>query len=61
LRFIPRGQYLDFPDLVNRLLGAGERVSTYKCNGYWLDIGRPEDFQLAADQFAAHRDEFNIG
>jgi len=61
LRHIPRGRYLDFPDLVNRLLEAGERVSTYKCDGYWLDIGRPEDFQLAADQFALHRDEFNIG
>jgi NDP-sugar pyrophosphorylase family protein len=60
LRFVPRGQYLDFPDLVKRLLDAGELVSTYKCEGYWLDIGRPEDFQLAADQFASHRGEFNI-
>lgn len=60
LRLIPRGGYLDFPDLVKRLLAEGERVSTYLCNGYWLDIGRHEDFEMAADEFAAHRSEFNI-
>jgi NDP-sugar pyrophosphorylase family protein len=60
LKFIPKGKYLDFPDLVNRLLAAGEQVRTHRCNGYWLDIGRAEDFQMATDQFVAHHDEFNV-
>lgn len=60
LRFIPPGEYLDFPDLVHRLLGQGERVSTYLCDGYWLDIGRHEDFELAAGEFARNRSKFNV-
>jgi NDP-sugar pyrophosphorylase family protein len=60
LSFIEPGAYLDFPDLVHRLLAAGEKVSTYVCEGYWLDIGRPEDFAMAVDEFLAHRAEFHV-
>lgn len=60
LTFIRRDEYLDFPELVNRLLDAGERVSTCRWDGYWLDIGRPDDFQIAAAQFEERRGEFNI-
>ena len=60
LRFVERGQYLDFPTLVHRLIAAGEPVATYRWNGYWLDIGRPEDYELAAQKFEAHREEFHI-
>jgi NDP-sugar pyrophosphorylase family protein len=60
LRYIPKGQYLDFPDLVKRLLGAGEQVHAHRCNGYWLDIGRAADFQMATDHFAEHHDAFNV-
>lgn len=60
LRFMEPGGYLDFPDLVNRLLAERETVSTYVWEGYWLDLGRHEDIQLAIDQFAERRKEFNI-
>jgi NDP-mannose synthase len=60
LEFIPRGRYFDFPDLVRRLVAEGERVSTFVWDGYWLDMGRPEDFQMAADEFARHRKEFHV-
>ena len=47
LEFIEPGQYLDFPDLVLRLIGAGLKVSAYRTNCLWLDIGRPDDLAEA--------------
>jgi NDP-mannose synthase len=47
LRYITPGAYLDFPDLVLRLLRAGERVSAYLTDCLWLDIGRPDDYARA--------------
>lgn len=40
LDFIPRGKYLDFPNLVHKLLGEGEKVVGYLFDGYWQDLGR---------------------
>lgn len=51
LRYIERGAYLDFPDLVQRLLENGEKVSGYRSDAPWLDIGRPEDYARAQEEF----------
>ena len=51
LGYIPYNQYLDFPDLVLRLIGAGERVSGYPFDGYWQDLGRPDDYEQAVQEF----------
>lgn len=53
LRHIPRGRYLDFPELVLKLLAAGERVSRFRWNGYWMDIGNPDDYAQAQDDCTA--------
>lgn len=50
LSFIEKGQYLDFPDLVKRLLAAGRQVGYYPFSGYWLDIGRHEDYERAQEE-----------
>jgi len=55
LQYIPYNQYLDFPDLVLRLIAAGERVVGYPFDGYWQDLGRPDDYEQAVDDFAALR------
>ena len=60
LASIPRGGFLDFPDLVQCLLKQGDRVGTYMWDGYWLDIGRPEDLQLASEQFPRMSGGFHI-
>lgn len=60
LKLIEVGSYLDFPNLVLRLLAAGERVATHPFKGYWLDIGRHDDYAEAQEQFAAHRHEFHL-
>jgi NDP-mannose synthase len=58
LSYIPHNQYLDFPDLVLKLLAAGEKVVGYKFDGYWQDLGRPDDYQIATLDFERLRDRF---
>ncbi len=58
LRFIQAGTKLDFPDLVQRLLHAQAKLALYPSEDFWLDIGRPEDYQKAIDIFAQQRDMF---
>ncbi len=58
LRQIAPGQRLDFPDLVLRLVAAGEKVQSYPFDGYWLDIGRPDDYGQASAEFERLRNQF---
>lgn len=58
LEFIPVGKYLDFPDLVKKLLAAGERVMGYHFEGYWQDLGRPDDYEQATQDFDKMRHLF---
>lgn len=58
LRHIAPGQRLDFPDLVLRLLAAGEKVQSHSFDGYWLDIGRPDDYGQASAEFERLRSQF---
>lgn len=55
LDYIPCDQYLDFPDLVLRLIKAGERVIGYPFEGYWQDLGRPDDYEQAVQEFETLR------
>ena len=41
------GEYCDLPDLVLSLLSRGAAVGAYPFDGYWLDIGREDDFRRA--------------
>lgn len=58
LTYIPKGQYLDFPDLVKRLLAEGERVVGYPFEGYWQDLGREDDYEQATIDFENMRSRF---
>lgn len=53
LAYIEPGEYLDFPDLVTRLLAAGEHVAAWRNDAYWLDIGNPDDYARAQEDAAA--------
>ncbi len=55
LNYVPHNQYLDFPDLVLRLLQDGERVMGYPFDGYWQDLGRPDDYEQAIQEFESLR------
>jgi NDP-sugar pyrophosphorylase family protein len=58
LQGLKPGEYCDFPDLIKRLLAAGRNVASYPFDGYWLDIGRPDDYATAIDEFESRRHEF---
>lgn len=58
LEFIPKGEYLDFPNLVLKLLDAGEKVSSYPFAGYWEDLGRPDDYARASKDFERMKGQF---
>ncbi|MFQ5652627.1 MAG: sugar phosphate nucleotidyltransferase, partial [bacterium] len=58
MEFIPENEYFDFPDLINALLRRGQKVSAYPFDGYWLDIGRASDYEVAVEQFEKHQAEF---
>lgn len=55
LGYITEGEYLDFPDLVARLIAAGETVAAFRTDAYWLDIGNPDDYARAQEDAAAGR------
>ena len=58
LEYIEHDKYLDFPDLIKKLLAAGERVVEYEYNGYWEDLGRPDDYARASKDFENMRAQF---
>ena len=49
--FVPAGERFDLPDLVWRLLEAGEPVGSFAYDGFWLDIGRHDDYAKAIEQY----------
>ena len=58
LRFIEPGKYLDFPNLVLKLIAAGEKVCAFPTDCLWLDIGRPDDYARAQELFAEKPEKF---
>lgn len=58
LQFIPHSTRMDLPDLVLKLLASDLRVAAYPFDGYWLDIGRRDDYERSIDVFEQRRDEF---
>ncbi len=56
LAHINPGERLDFPDLVLRLIAAGETVRAWPSEDYWLDIGRHDDYEQAQEEFETVRD-----
>lgn len=61
LQYMERGAHLDLPELVLKLVQANQKVNIYNFEGYWLDIGRHDDYDTAVQEFSAHREEFLKG
>ena len=47
LRYLPDGP-CQFPELVLRLLAAGERVAAWETDAEWFDIGTVGEYERAA-------------
>jgi NDP-mannose synthase len=63
----PEGRSFGFDELVLDLLSRDEQPAIYDFSGYWLDIGRPDDYDEANRNFAElmphllrRRDEVNV-
>lgn len=55
LDYIEPNRYLDFPDLVLRLIADHQPVLGYPFEGYWQDLGRPDDYEQAIQEFETLR------
>jgi NDP-sugar pyrophosphorylase family protein len=60
LNYIPKNQFLNFPDLVGLLLSDKKRVVAFPFDGYWEDLGRPDDYERANVDFDRMRSQFLI-
>jgi len=58
LRHIPRGGYMDMPDLILKVHREGGKVCCYREACFWLDIGRMDDYALAQEEFQKNKDLF---
>jgi len=55
LSMFPAGQPYGFDNLMRDLLAKGEQVKIYPHDGYWADIGRPDDYMQAIEAFEGLR------
>jgi mannose-1-phosphate guanylyltransferase len=51
---------MDFPGLVQALLDRDRPIYSYTHEGYWLDLGRPDDFSRANDEFESLRPRLGV-
>ena len=49
LNLIPNGVFYNVTDLIDRLLELNKKVISFPIIGYWLDIGKHEDFKKAQE------------
>ena len=49
LNMIPEGEFYDITDLMEKVIEMNYKLITYPINGYWLDIGKHEDFKKAQE------------
>ena len=61
LDVIPRDKPFGFDQLMEYLLRARQPVISYPHEGYWLDIGKPDDFARSLEEFELHKDRFLPG
>jgi len=58
LDFIPVGNAYGFDHLMHDLVIAKQNATVRRFSGYWLDIGRPDDYAQAIDEFESMRARF---
>ena len=58
LNYIPNNKKFGFDDLMIKLLKKNIKVDVKQHNKFWLDIGRPSDYQQALEIFAKNKKFF---
>lgn len=49
LDFIPADTFFNATDLIERLISMNKNVIRFPITGFWIDIGKPEDYKKAQD------------
>lgn len=49
LSMIPKDEFYDITDLMEKIIAMDNKIVTFPINGYWLDIGKHEDFKKAQE------------
>lgn len=57
LDLVPPDTKYGFDDLMRDLIVRHERVDVQTHEGYWLDIGRPDDYMQAIDDFPSRKQQ----
>lgn len=58
LALVPKGRPFGFDQLMYVLTEKNADVFSYPFDGYWLDIGRPDDYARAVEEFEQNKDRF---
>lgn len=58
VKYIPEDTFYGFDHLMLDLMKNKEKPKVEKFNGYWLDIGRPDDYDIAINMFENNLKQF---
>lgn len=58
VNYIPENTFYGFDHLMLDLMKHKEEPKVKKFDGYWLDIGRPDDYAQAIDEFESMKERF---
>jgi NDP-sugar pyrophosphorylase family protein len=47
LTFIPKDTFFNATDLMEKLINKNKKIISFPFSGYWLDVGKHEDFEKA--------------
>ena len=51
LILLDNNSYIDMPDLLEKIISSGSKVSVFPIHEYWIDIGKKESFNKAAEKY----------
>lgn len=49
--YVPKGEFFNATDLIEKMVNDGHKVISYHMAGYWLDIGKHDDFTKAEQDY----------
>ena len=50
----PENEYFGIDQLIHKMLELDNPIMKYEMKEYWLDIGRPEDYEKAQESYSQH-------
>lgn len=51
IEYIPEDTFFGFDHMMHKLIENDKLPNIYEYDGYWLDIGRPDDYEMATEKF----------